>query len=340
MSTTSRRIQSPALLLALALLGQGAAGGTTAQDAGSVGSDPPRPLPRSGAVPPITSGQPPFPTSGHPDLDVWRERIEELKRRHFGSNRNRALREEGLAELGRITDHLAFQPMIEVLAGEDDEVLLTMLEHFARQGEAGQAALAWVAINGASRSLRYEATLRIGIPAVRPVLVLLDRALRQTRHDVITNAAILANALDVFEAIPLLMFNQVTRDDYSGGRELASIAVGTQTSYVQDIVPVVGNSVGAVKPIIGTITEGTFLTIEGPNVLVYRTEVHSALLNLAARDWGRPTEHLGWDMSLWWSWYNEEYVPHRVERARERRKDRDVTDLIEGLRGASGPTGD
>lgn len=245
----------------------------------------------------------------------WAGIVRSIRRAHFGDERRAERRQEGLDQLREITDSAAFQPMIEALQSEDDDVRLALIEHFAGQGEAGQAALAWIAVHAEDRPFRHEATLRMTPPVGDPVLAVLDRALRDTRHTVVSNAATLANALDVFEAIPLLIFNQATSDEYEDTGDLAWIAIGTQISYVQDLVPVVGSNVGAFNPIVGTVTQGSVLAIQDAVVVVYRTEVHVALNSLATRDWGRPTDHLGWDMRQWWAWYNEEYVPHRLARA-------------------------
>jgi hypothetical protein len=271
-------------------------------------------LPTSGPVPSMTPHRTRLPLA-MPDGDrsrEWLAILQSMQKKHFRSIRRDDVRKEGIDELKRITDSAAFQPMFEVLQNEKDDVRVAMLEHFSSQDASGQAALAWVAIHAEDKTLRHAATLLLVTPVGNAVLSILDHSLRDTRHAVVSHAATLANALDVFEAIPLLIFNQATQDDYDGDTgDLAWIAVGTQTSYVQNLVPVVGNNVGAFNPIIGTITEGFVLAIQDAVVVVYRTEVHFALRNLSTRDWGRSTDHLGWDMKKWWTWYNDEYVPYK-----------------------------
>ncbi|MDG2031100.1 MAG: hypothetical protein P8J45_08855 [Phycisphaerales bacterium] len=275
-------------------------------------------LPASGPVPSMTPHRTRLPLA-MPDGDrsrEWRAILKSMQKKHFRSIRRENVRLEGIAELRKITDSAAFQPMFEILEGEKDDVRSAMLEHFSTQGEAGQAALAWVAIHAEDKALRHAATLLMVTPVGNAVLSIMDHALRDTRHAVVSHAATLANALDIIEAIPLLIFNQATQDDYDGDTgDLAWIAVGTQKSYVQDLVPVVGNNVGAFNPIIGTVAEGFVLAIQDAVVVVYRTEVHFALRNLSTRDWGRSTDHLGWDMKQWWTWYNDEYVPYKRAQA-------------------------
>ena len=37
---------------------------------------------------------------------------------------------------------------------------------------------------------------------------------------------------------------------------------------------------------------------------------------MTTNDWGQSTEHLGYDMSRWRTWYNEDYLPLKHEQAR------------------------
>ena len=313
------------------------------QDDGTSRNHVPKPLGETGAVPNMASQQG-VPSSGaagdRQRSRRWRGEIEELRGRHFGLRGRNQLRAEGLAKIRLITDHAAFQPMFEVLQGEDDDVLVTMLDHFAAQGDAGQAALAWIAIHGGSSALRYEATLRMTRPACHSVLVILDQELRDTRHAVVSNAAMLANALDVFEAIPLLIFNQVTHDPYVEGTDRSFIASGTQISYVQNIVPVVGRGGVIQKPIVGVVGSGTVLEIGDGIATNYRHDVHESLVSLSTRDWGRSTGFLGWDMRGWWSWYNDDYVPFKREQSRLNRQSSGLDELLRELREPGVPRSD
>lgn len=327
MHRTSQSIQLLAGVLASACL----AATVVAQDVPAILRTK---LPDHGPVPTIAPGREPVPlqrTSSERTRE-WHGIIQSIEDTYLRKGRSRQKRDEGIAELRAINDPAAFQPMFEVLQDQEDDVRRAMLEHFQQAGDAGQAALAWTAIFAEDSALRYESTLRIQAPASSSVLAVLDGALRDTRHAVVSNAATLANALNVIDAIPLLIFNQATVDDYSDTGDLAWIAIGTQISYVQDLIPVVGSGSGAFDPVVGTILEGTVLAIQDAIVIVYRTEVHYALRTMASRDWGQSTEHLGYDMKRWWTWYNEEYVPYKQAQAREAQREQQVTDLLDGLR--------
>ena len=215
-----------------------------------------RPLPSSGAVPSIVPGGASAPFNRDDDTRTveWRGVIEGLVREFFRPGRRAEQRAEGIAELLEIEDHAAFQPMIEILQDQRDDVRLALLGHFTGSGAAGQAALAWIAVHCEDEAFRYEATLRIDQP-VDPSVLILDHALRDTRHATVSNAASLANALDIYETI-LLIFNQATQDEY----EKSDRTDRDRTrSLVQDLVPVVGNGSAAFNPVVGHVYEGTVL---------------------------------------------------------------------------------
>ena len=235
-------------------------------------------------------------------------RIRRIRHEYLGGMRVQELRNQGIDELRTFTDPAAFQPLIEELAREKDDVRLALLEHFAGQGDDGQAALAWIAIYDPSETYRHEAMRNMVSPASEPVLGVVDIGLRSTRHDVANHAGTLAGSLMALEAIPLLIFAQATQDPFDEPGDLAWIAVATQTAFVAGIEPIVGSGAGAFRPIPGVVSEGAILRIVDAVVIFYRTEVHRVLVMMTTDDWGQSTAHLGYDMRAWWHWYNEEYV--------------------------------
>lgn len=331
--------RSITILLALALFHAHAVG----QDAPTTRSEPGQP---SGAsvtrVDPAT--QPdrvpvglltPIPSTGVPPIhskmyDLTAEQIKvranarnyarqinQIRHRHFGSIRATGVRQEGLTQLQEFTDPAAFRPMIEELTREADDVRLAMLDHFARQGEEGQAALGWVAIFDGDAAIRNEALRRMVAPAGEPVRYLLNGALRTDNHEVICSAATVAGALNVTSAIPLLIFAQAATTggggDGEGQGDLAWIAIQTQRAYVQNLVPVVGDNSGAFQPVIGIVSEGVVMRVVDAVVIEYRTPVHNALVALSSHDWGQSTAAMSYNVQAWWDWYNGTYVPFKNE---------------------------
>jgi hypothetical protein len=280
------------------------------------------PIPDHGAVPPIVEAAL---RPSRQELDFRarsREHAKQIRRiRHefLGEVRVRALRDQGIAELLKLDDPAAFKPLIEELQREADDVRLPMLDHFAGLGDDGQAALAWVAIHDDDERIRYEATRRLVAPASRPVLRVLDQGLRSPVHEIANAAGTVAGATFALETIPLLIFAQATADPVDDEGDLAWILVATQTAFVAGIEPVVGSGAGAFAVIPGTVQEGVLLRVVDAVAIFYRTEIHRVLVAMTTEDWGRPTEHLAYDMKAWWEWYNAEYAPFKNRQVAEAR---------------------
>jgi hypothetical protein len=247
------------------------------------------------------------------------QQVRRIRRKYLGDIRVQMLRDQGIAELGKLEDPAAFKPLIEELVGEKDDVRLAIFDHFTGQGDEGQAALAWVAIYDDDARMRHEASRRLVAPASKPVLQVLDRGLRSPVHDIANNAGIVAGAVHALESIPLLIFAQATADPVEDEGDLAWILVTTQRAFVAGVEPVTGSGVGAFRPIPGVLQEGVLLRVVDAVAIFYRTEIHRVLVAMTTDDWGRPTEHLAYDMKAWWEWYNAEYVPFKNEQLAQAR---------------------
>lgn len=274
------------------------------------------PLPTTGAVPRMAPPASP-PTAGElVRREKFTAQFQALKARHFGAHRG-TIRQAGIDELKAFTDPQALLPMWTVLKNEKDDVRLAVLDHLAVQGDAGQAALATIAIRDKHSAIRAEATRRIAQPPVQRVLQVLDEALRSNEHEVVNNAGMLAGAIHAIEALPALIFAQFAQDRQETQGDLGWIAFGTTRSYVQDLVPVVGDNSGAFNPIIGQVIEGVVMRVADCIVTTYRGDVHHSLVSMSSYDWGRDTSHLAWNMPAWARWFNEEYVPFKRRQAQE-----------------------
>ncbi len=276
------------------------------------------PIPDRGAVPPIVEmldGLSDRQLQYRARVREYKKQIRQIRHRYLGNKRAKEVRAEGIARLREFTDAAAFKPLITELKREDQDVRLAVLDHFAEQGDAGQAALAWVAITDDDDAMRYEATRLMTRPASRPVLAVLDSSLRSPKHTVANNAGGVAGALSALKTIPLLIFAQATADSAQSEGDLAWIAIQTQQAYVQRLEPVVGDAVGAFQPIIGIVSEGVILRVVDAVAINYRTTIHRSLVAMTTDDWGQSTEYLGYDMRAWWEWYNGEYVPFKNEQA-------------------------
>ena len=264
------------------------------------------PLPTTGAVPRMVASQlPQYPPQR---VAAARTQVQALKLKHFGTHTG-TVRQAGLAELKSFTDPAAFEPLWSALQSERDDVRLATLDVFAAGKDDGQAALAWVAIRAKEAGIRAEATRRITLPPSDTVLCVLDDALRSNEHEVVNNAGLFAGAIHAIEALPALIFAQFSQDTPQQSGDLAWIAIGTQRSYVQNIVPVTGDNSGAYQPIIGQILEGVVMRVADCVVTTYRADVHNSLISMSTFDSGMDTASLDWNMQAWARWFNEQYVP-------------------------------
>lgn len=277
------------------------------------------PIPVNGGVPPIVDimqGRTAADLDHRTRARQYTKTIRQIAHKYLGRIRVESIRAQGLAELKELTDPAAFMPMIRELDREADDVHLAVLDHFAGQGPAGQAALAWVAIYDDGAGDRYQAASRVTAPPSEPVLGVLDKALRSPKHEVASNAGALAGAVNALRTIPLLIIAQTSSDTVTQQGDLAWIAIQTQRPFVRALIPIVNDNVAAFQPIVGVLGEGVVMRVVDAVVVVYRTPVHRSLVAMTTSDWGQSTAGFGYDNRGWWEWYNNQYVPFKNEEAR------------------------
>jgi len=292
-------------------------------DAAAMGSGrdlPPNllePIPSRGGLGAIPGSDPSLTCArllGTPASRAAEEEIKIIRRRWLGTRRDPAMRAEGLRLLREMTAPTSLLPMHAVLREEKEDVREFVLAHFASLGSPGQAALACIAIRDADPTLRREAMRRLVIPADPGALAMLDEALRDTTHAVVNHAGVVASHLQALGAIPHLILAQATADTVSPGGGAAWIAIGTQISYIANLIPIVGNNVATFQPVPGTVMEGVVLQIDGCVAYSYRVEVHRTLVAMTTADYGQSTEALGYDPRAWRLWFNDVYVPFNRDR--------------------------
>ena len=131
------------------------------------------PIPETGGLPPIYSKLYEMTAEELRHRAAAREygrQIRQIRHKHFGSLKAEKIRKQGLEQLAEFTDPAAFAPMIKELQQDQDDVRLAMLDHFAKQGDEGQAALAWVVLFDKDAAIRNEALRRRPTPAKQQVL--------------------------------------------------------------------------------------------------------------------------------------------------------------------------
>lgn len=264
------------------------------------------------------------------ELEVRRLRV-----KHFANIRHLPTRQAGIAKLQTFTAPEAFAPLINILGDEEDDVRLAMLDHLAAQPDArADAVLAWAAVFDKREPLRVACRERLKaraaaheVPAETRSMI--AEGLRSADAPTVADAGELAAALNQLDAMPMMIRAQVnerqapatgggglTAGGGGGSASLASdsalayIFVGRQITFVADLTPVVGQNAVAFDPTIGVLTEGTVLRITDAVVKVYNVALHNTLSTWASAAWGRPTDHLGWDINAWLAWYHDDLLPH------------------------------
>jgi hypothetical protein len=280
----------------------------------------PGPIPEAGALPPMVDPSLARAVALKARAAAYspaNRTLRAIARRHFGSQRVPETRAEGLRLLSTHADAASLFAMPFSLADEGDDVRAVVIAHLKDTGEDGQAALAWTAIHHDDADWRRRATDAITRPASPRVLATLQVGLSASEHETVVRAGRLAGALDARLAIPHLIATQYSADTVRNQGDLGWIAIGTQRSYVANLIPVTGDGTGAFQPVPGIINEGFVMRVQDAVAIVYRTEIHRVLVDMTTTATGTDTSDNGWSLAAWRDWYNREYLPKaRAEAAR------------------------
>ncbi|HZW10565.1 MAG TPA: hypothetical protein VFF69_11740 [Phycisphaerales bacterium] len=258
-----------------------------------------------------------------------REKELELRRfrkQYFGYGNNGETRQVGLALLReRYNDPTLYPLLLEVFEHDKEDVRIGLLDMFADAGtEEGDATLAWQAVFEDDEAVRAAAAERllgrvgeVGEVSNRIRLVV-GAGLQKEKNSEVLAAAGIAEALSLYEMVPLLIAAQVSGDTQAAGGERAGnlgwIIVAQQQAFVSDLQPVVSDSAVAFDPTLSVATEGVVLEVQDAVVFTYRTEVFYTLTRMTSDALGRSTAHLGMDEAKWWAWYEREWKPWMAAR--------------------------
>ncbi len=277
------------------------------------------------------------PAKAHADQAKARRQAEQalrkLRHQHFGRIKAQAVRQEGLLKLREYSRPAVFPLLITVFEKEDADVRLTILDMFAvAKSDEGDAALAWVATLDPKAEFRQAAFERLAAlrtkerPTSDRVKFVIFEGLRSGKPEAMTAAAQLAANLNLVDVMPWLINAQVTGQPVqqtaslggnSGSDEaLAWIMVGQQTAFVSDLVPVVGPNAVAFDPQLSVVNTGVILRIIDAAVVTYHVDLHNELVKWSTREFGAPTDGLGYDINAWRRWYAQEFLPKLAERAK------------------------
>jgi hypothetical protein len=261
-------------------------------------------------------------------VEVEKE-LYKLRADYFGTMRNVEIRQAGISKLRKYTDPALYPSLLKIFKKEKMDVRGTILDMLAdAKTDVADTTLAWGAIFDESKEYRDASAKRLTkrlhdssdqvTPRIKGVIA---QGLKEGTEEEAGAAAHLAQNLKLYEAIPLLISAQLgggtTVGTGTGGPEtsLAWILVGTQTAYVSDLTPVVGDHAVGFDPTVSVVTEGTVLSVQDAVVITYRFEVHNALVGMSSDAWGQPTDKLGFDIPKWRQWYTDDFLPHMAAKA-------------------------
>lgn len=253
--------------------------------------------------------------------------LRKIRFAYFRSAKNKELRQAGIAKLREYDDPAVFPSLLEVFRDEGPDVRTAIIEQLASYGtDEADATLAWTAVFDHEKDMRDLALRHLQDRCAqtgtvsRRVQSVVAEGLSRTNETQLASAANVADILNLYEAIPMLVAAQAGGSGGGGGGgdtgngdgALAYILIGKQQAFVSDLTPVVGDSAVAFDPTLSVLTEGVYLRVIDAYVVTYRADVHNSLVRLSSRGFGQDTGRLGWDQDAWRRWYADEFLPHRA----------------------------
>ncbi|MEZ6234667.1 MAG: hypothetical protein R3B68_10810 [Phycisphaerales bacterium] len=200
-------------------------------------------------------------------LALYRSRQVELRRVErelrrlnatYFRTRHEETRQIGIHRLRQYTDPISFPAMLEAFARSGDDVREAVLQHLASLDVAdADTTLAWAAVFGADEAWRDGATALLSErvdeagEVSEPIRFIVTGALQKHNEQEIVSGARVADALNIYQAIPYLINAQLgggSSEAVEGNGSLAWIVIGNQISYVSDLTPVVADSAVAFDP--------------------------------------------------------------------------------------------
>ncbi len=267
--------------------------------------------------------------------------LRELKRalggvryRHFDGAKPDGVAQAGVAELERTLKASAnprkYAVALDVFRRSDARARSALLEVMAQDGSDGAlGALAFLSCReDEAYGERATALLIERAETARKspsVLWVVQRMLAQPHVPTASRAAGLVDAIDLIDAVPMLIVTQTFSHD--DGRS-QSLGTAEDIQVKEDAVErELWFGIRLAPPVYETL-EGRSGIIDYERVYTsprmprdyskrashqqtdfYRGEVHDALIEVTTRAWGQSTEYLGWDVELWKKWYIEEFQP-------------------------------
>jgi hypothetical protein len=240
--------------------------------------------------------------------------LRELVARGLAKSSTAAEHAAAVKALRALSSRVEIACALKVLDGEgsrpnfiasDPAVRRALFAAMATEPSLGQAKLVEFAVCGDDH-VRAHAADALPDELAQAALDELVRLLGSGRELHINRAASIASSHPAASLIPALVNAQYAPPKPKKGDE-AWIAIGTARNYVQNQIPIVGDSSTSFQPVIGTVYEGSLLRIMESMVEICRTEVHVALEDVVVHNTGMPAPPLGYERERWLAWYRDEF---------------------------------
>lgn len=272
-------------------------------------------------------------TTSQRRADMERE-LKKLRFDYFRTPKGDQARAEGIEKIKGYTDPIIFPAMIEIFRTEGMDVRQAVMDHLAAQKhDAGDAALAWIAVYDKDEAMRGSARERLMSNTQAnegkvsdAVKIVIYSGLTKGSDDEMVAAARAGNVLNIAEAIPWLINTQAggqvaQAGDNAANHQLAWIMVARQVAFVSDLTPVVGPSAVAFDPQLSVVNEGTLLRVIDAVVVTYHIDINRELVDLSSRLYGQSTRELGWNLPGWRDWYTKDFKPYWAQKLAEKKRE-------------------
>ncbi len=234
--------------------------------------------------------------------------VRELKKTSLSREATPQDRAGALEAIRSLRDQTSYERIWRELRPLGLEANEAFFDALLQGGNAGLEFLTTIAIEDDDPLKRLESRARLPKQATPIMAEIVSKHLAGEKESWVNRAAMVASATNAAQLIPQLIEAQSAEGTTTGtGGNGCWIVFGRQTSYIAGLVPVVGDNSGAFQPIPGVIYEGSLLQITDSVVLIYRTEVYTALVTLAQTNTGTSVAALGNNKDRWRDWYRDQY---------------------------------
>ena len=303
-----------------------------------------------GAVPPLVSGASETTTSQRSQQSAEAGRLRNFERalngvrfRYFDAPDRNGRRAIGIARLERLLraepDPRKYSIAWDAFTRVHEADRAAIIDAFARSDtDAGWTMLGWLAVfedgplgdraMGLLAARRDRVRWLIGLTEIAEGAILSEHPLHAQR------ASLMVEALGLLDVVPAMIVGQIWPPNARSAEEGVSDRIYLRQTRPPPLqfndflarnrpmrlhsieAEYAGSGVIQVKRREHVGIRDFSLPNRNSQPVFHRGGTHESLIRVTTREWGRPTDHLGWDVAQWQRWYIEEFQPLVIERRR------------------------